>query len=598
MKNCSTGILFRHSTAFILFVLLLTLFISFTVSAVYAETFRVSTVSDDVPGSLRAAIASAASYDDVISFDVTGTITLSSQLEICNGMKIQGPGADLLTVSGGGVCRVFYIEATAASVDISGISIVSGDAARSFGGGIYNLSDNLTVMNCIFDSNNSGCNAAGMYNNNSSPTVKNCTFSSNSAYWEGGGMYNSNSSPTVTNCTFSLNTATSVGGGMYNYQNSNPTVTNCAFSGNIANDGGGMNNLNSNPAVANCTFSSNSATCGGGMCNSDSSPIVTNCTFSLNTADSGGGMHNGDNSSSIVTNCTFSLNTAHGGGGMYNYENSGTTVTNCTFSLNSALGGGGILNYSDSPTLTNCTFAWNNASSDYGGGMYNYYSSPTVINCIFWNKGDEIYNDSSSPTLSHCVVQSDDCDSCIISGDVTSADPRLVPLADNGGPTWTCALGAGSSAIDSGIYIEAIYTDQRGTRRPWGYYFDIGAYEVDVESFTIIPYWTSGGIITPASTTVFKGESMDFTVSPDISYHIEEIYLDGKSISFEPVNNIYTHTFRNVSADHGLFAVFKTSEGEIDKKNVSGSGGGCSVSAMSVIGLLLVIPIMFLFRKK
>ena len=63
-------------------------------------------------------------------------------------------------------------------------------------------------------------------------------------------------------------------------------------------------------------------------------------------------------------------------------------------------------------------------------------------------------------------------------------DPRLGPLAGNGGPTPTHAPGDGSRAIDAGdpgapgsggTACEA--TDQRGVSRPQGSRCDIGAYE-------------------------------------------------------------------------------------------------------------------------
>ena len=48
--------------------------------------------------------------------------------------------------------------------------------------------------------------------------------------------------------------------------------------------------------------------------------------------------------------------------------------------------------------------------------------------------------------------------------DVTAPNPRLGPLAANGGPTMTHALLAGSPAIDSGAVCPA--EDQRGVSRP------------------------------------------------------------------------------------------------------------------------------------
>ena len=66
-------------------------------------------------------------------------------------------------------------------------------------------------------------------------------------------------------------------------------------------------------------------------------------------------------------------------------------------------------------------------------------------------------------------------------------NPRLGPLRDNGGPTSTLALGAGSAAIDRvpsrGAGCPS--TDQRGVRRPEGRACDIGAYEFALPTITI-----------------------------------------------------------------------------------------------------------------
>ena len=128
---------------------------------------------------------------------------------------------------------------------LDGFTVTGGNNGDNYGGGMYNLSDSVTVTNCTFKGN-SAHYGGGMYNNLTPPTVTNCTFSSNSAT-KGGGMFNFNTSPTVTNCTFSSNSATNSGGGMYNdnmswYSHGSPTVINCTFSNNSATYGGGMLN--------------------------------------------------------------------------------------------------------------------------------------------------------------------------------------------------------------------------------------------------------------------------------------------------------------------------------------------------------------------
>ncbi len=60
-------------------------------------------------------------------------------------------------------------------------------------------------------------------------------------------------------------------------------------------------------------------------------------------------------------------------------------------------------------------------------------------------------------------------------GDQTGVNPKLGPLANNGGPTQTMALKAGSPAIDAVQFCPPPKTDQRGVKRQGP--CDVGAYE-------------------------------------------------------------------------------------------------------------------------
>jgi predicted outer membrane repeat protein len=300
-------------------------------------------------------------------------------------------------------------------------------------------------------------------------------------------MFNGNhSSPAVTNSTFSDNTAPYGGGGMLNDDHSSPVVDSCTFSGNSSGDsyGGGMWNAGfSSPTVTNCTFTDNTGAYGGGMSSNDSSsPILEDCTFADNTATTcGGGMFSYE-ASPAMTNCTFRDNVvADGSGGaMMNYRDASPTMTNCTFSGNNGDAyGGGIHNYDhSSPTVTNCTFSGNTAV--YGGAIYNQsHSNPAIYDTILWGDSTgEIRNSSSTPTVEYCVVQGG-YDGGI---HVITADPKLGTLGDNGGPTETIPICAGSSALDAAVYPDGVVqpaTDQRGLVRPQGQACDIGAYEVE-----------------------------------------------------------------------------------------------------------------------
>src|SRR5262245_17213874 len=78
------------------------------------STFWVTNRNDGGVGSLRQAVLDANSHAgaDVIAFrhSAEGSITLSAgELSITGDLRIDGPGADDLTVSGGGASRVFNI---------------------------------------------------------------------------------------------------------------------------------------------------------------------------------------------------------------------------------------------------------------------------------------------------------------------------------------------------------------------------------------------------------------------------------------------------------------------------------------------------------
>ena len=95
-----------------------------------------------------------------------------------------------------------------------------------------------------------------------------------------------------------------------------------------------------------------------------------------------------------------------------------------------------------------------------------------------------------------------------ISGDhnLIGLDPRLGPLADNGGPTLTMALLPDSPAIDAGISVPGVDTDQRGVARPQGPAPDLGAFEVALPK-------TPPTILVNDGHFGFNSETFGFNVS-------------------------------------------------------------------------------------
>jgi trimeric autotransporter adhesin len=180
----------------------------------------VTNTLDSGAGSLRDALASvnAGAGGDVINFSgVTGTISLGSVLSIGKSVAINGPGANLLTISGNDAVEVFNAVAGTA-VTISGLTIAHGFYPA--GGGIQANGSALTVNNCTFSDNASNntlaINVGGAIITGGSTilTVNSSTFVNNSATGTNapsGGTIWASSISVVNNSTFFGNSASQGG---------------------------------------------------------------------------------------------------------------------------------------------------------------------------------------------------------------------------------------------------------------------------------------------------------------------------------------------------------------------------------------------------
>ena len=120
----------------------------------------------------------------------------------------------------------------------------------------------------------------------------------------------------------------------------------------------------------------------------------------------------------------------------------------------------------------------------------------TLKNTIVANSAPDDDCAGNLVTSNGSNIDSDGTCSLVAAGDLPNTNPQLGPLADNGGPTQTLALLAGSPAIDAGSGdCPPPATDQRGVTRPQGAACDIGAYE-----FEPTPSATSTPTPTPTST--------------------------------------------------------------------------------------------------
>lgn len=232
---------------------------------------------------------------------------------------------------------------------------------------------------------------------------------------------------------------------------------------------------------------------GGGIFNSAGTLVLTNSGMSGNRANSGGGIYQDSGSTSLTDSTMFGNSATSNGGGIYQ-DDGVVALTDSTLFANSALTGAGISNLGGEVIITSSTLSGNSAR--YGGGIHNYIGTVTLTNSTLSGNsadvvGGAILTSLATVTLTNTIVANspsgDNCAGGVINAGNNLADETTcgtIPgtltgletlLLDNGGPTMTHALLAGSNALDAGSMPDCPVTDQRGAPRVST--CDIGAFE-------------------------------------------------------------------------------------------------------------------------
>jgi hypothetical protein len=246
----------------------------------------VTSTADSGPGTLRAALATAATDGSAnITFDPTvfatpqtitltsGTLNIPSNTTITGATSGSGASlANLVTVSGGGSTSnfsVFTVNGGVSGATIANLVIANGHI-DSQGGGILNAGS-LAVINSTLANNYAGGYVTGAGNG-------------------GGAIYNTGSATlTIVGSTFNGNTSAPGGAITANGQ---ITITNSTFYGNSAIDGkaGGAIFINSaTVSVYDSTFSGNSAAGGGAIFNYDTLTVKNSILSGNPGGDCGAG---------------------------------------------------------------------------------------------------------------------------------------------------------------------------------------------------------------------------------------------------------------------------------------------------------------------
>ena len=385
---------------------------TFTVTSTADPGDGVCTVAGTGDGcTLREAITAANGTLELntITFaaNVSGTIILNASrgpLVITQSVRITGPGARVLAVSGDGVIRVFSLTwpgvFSGNSSRISGLTIrdgrVAGTAGVSVSGGGINVAAETSLA--LFDCTLSGHRAVG-------GTTTSASGAGGSG--QGGAVFNAGDL-VLYRCTFSGNRATGGSGG--------PNA------GTFARGGAG------GPAQGGAVFNSEVAAL-----------TINNCTFHGNSVSGGAG-----------GNAQFGGAGGRGSGGaICNRGAMGVTATTCSVNVGAGgAGGDGSNNINDGATgAGNGGMAAENGTCTVGSalcaGNFGNSNAPGDVSGVFTSNG---YNLIGSSVPADGFTAATD----LTGTGAAPLNPNLGPLQNNGGPTNTLLLLPGSPAIDRG----------------------------------------------------------------------------------------------------------------------------------------------------
>ncbi len=434
-----------------------------------------------------------------------------------------GDGIDKTIIDGGGHASVVSIDNTKIAFDshhpfmmqLKNMTIRNGSAVK--GGGINIIQSSLILDHVRITGNTatgiSAC-GAGLYFSGSVVTspmqIDDSKFEDNS----GNGLCLEGAAVAIRRSVIQHNSMPGTGterrgGGIY-LNLGYLWMENSVIENNSAYDGGGiyMAAIGSGaPFQLNLiyvTIHGNLAEqSGGGLMLVDTSGTgtadISGSTLDGNQAIQGGGIYNAAGPLSIHESTISNNQSRQLGGGIANYGI--LTAVNDTLSANlvtglglnpSAATGGAIFNGSNGAqtgkvTASFLTIAYNAAAKGQTGGLFSTTAKSVQLrnSLMVSNAGG---NCSSGLTGASSGLSTDN--SC--NGLGVIPDAKIKPLADNGGPTWTHRLSAGSPAIDAASSGSGDPTaDQRSISRPVDgdgdgvARSDVGSFEY--ETLTVIP---------------------------------------------------------------------------------------------------------------
>ena len=271
--------------------------------ATEALSIGVENLNDSGPGSLRQAIADAATSTHVVTLPpgfagetitLTGTIALSGNLVIDGGASVSGP-----IIDGGNAGFGLFTVAGGSTIIFRGVVFTGGQSNGLPGtGGAINNAGTLSLAQCIFTGNDADENG-GAISNTGTLRLTQCILGNNNAGYSGAALSNTGTA-TLAQCSLCGNTShATAGGAIYNGSTGTLTLTQCTLANNstvtVQGLGGAIFNLGS-LSLAQCTVTGNMAgnaaaghgTSAGGIYSGGATPcVLANTIIAGNTGTYG-----------------------------------------------------------------------------------------------------------------------------------------------------------------------------------------------------------------------------------------------------------------------------------------------------------------------
>ncbi|MCW5847955.1 MAG: hypothetical protein KIS95_12040, partial [Anaerolineae bacterium] len=445
------------------------------------------------------------------------------------------------------------------------------DNTADFGGGVYAYCVITDIDTSDFTGNDANDWGGAVSVDEGSATINASTITGNTAQREGGGVYLRAGEVRIYDSKLNGNTVYNHGhGGGAVYTNGYMYITDSEMSGNTSHVYGGA--INSDGGLLSLTrvvITDNTATDrGGGVFNFGDDMDIVDSIISDNHSieDEGGGLFSAADTLDIVRTVIDGNTAGTDGGGIY--ARGTVTIVNSTISGNGTTeNGGGIYLDGATATILNSTVTGNSAG-EVGGlkvDVGTLILARTIVsgNTDPGGSGHEIWNGGGTVTADDYNVFShdgqtmsdafygfapggSDFDASSDAGDVPLTAILDTTLADNGGPTLTHNLVAGSPAVDLAPDADCTVSpvdgvDQRGAARP----FDVAGQGND-GSDTCDAGAVEYNSPLPGNSAIFMSTTTAGTTGDGLAFGPEDIiqwdgdawstWFDGSAAGLMPFN--------------------------------------------------------------